>query len=136
MGFSGDVWALIFLALVLKLPLLMLAWVLWRAFRAQERARPAVEPTVARMALCAYCGSRITAGYDAALVHGQAERIAGRTGEATFDVETRLIRATVMQPHHFATEPEQCPDCGEATVWVPIEPIDLSRHVTAPGRAG
>jgi hypothetical protein len=136
MGFSGDVWALVFLALVLKVPLLILVWVLWRAFRAQEREHPGGPPAVARMALCAYCGSRITVGYDAALVHGQATRIAGRTGEATFDVETRLIRATVMQPRHYAIEPDHCPDCGEPTVWVPIEPIDLSGHVATPGRAG
>ena len=44
---------------------------------------------VARMALCGYCGTRITVGY-AAGVHQQATQIASRTGQATFDVETRL----------------------------------------------
>ncbi len=134
MGFSGDVFTVVFLALILKLPLFVLVWVLWRAFRSADAERPPGDPLISRIALCGYCGARITVGYDAALLHGQATHIADRTGEATFDVETRLIRAAVTQPHHFAGEPEHCPDCGERTVWAPIEPIDLSGYAVAPGR--
>src|ERR1700753_668915 len=128
----GDLWALIFLGLVLKLPLIALVVVLWRAFRAQDESKPATIPYISRMALCAYCGSRITVGYDAEVLHNQARHISERTGEAAFDVESRLIRAAVTQPHHHPAEPEFCPDCGERTVWAPIEPVDLSAlHVTS-----
>lgn len=136
MGFSGDVWAVIFLALVLKLPLLFLLWALWKAFRLHEDGQPPSDPLISRMALCGYCGARITVGYDAALLHGQAARIAERTGEATFDVETRLIRVAVTQPRHYPAEPEFCPDCGERTTWAPIPVIDLSDYAVAPGRTG
>ena len=135
MHISGDVWAVIFLALVLKLPLLLLLWALWKGFRLQEE-RPPSDPTISRMALCGYCGARITVGYDATLLHGQAVQIAGRTGEAAFDVETRLIRAAVTQPRHYPAEPEFCPDCGERTTWAPISPIDLSDYARTPGRTG
>ena len=123
---NGDLWALVFLGLVLKVPLIALVWVLWKAFRGADRANKTSAPFISRMALCGYYGSRITVGYDAELLHGQAERISQTTGEAAFDVETRLIRAAVTQPHHHPAEPEFCPDCGERTVWAPIEPIDLS----------
>jgi hypothetical protein len=136
MGLSGDVWAVIFLALILKVPLMFLLWALWKGFSLQDTGPPPSDPTISRIALCGYCGSRITVGYDAAILHGQAERIAGRTGEATFDVETRLIRAAVTQPRHFPMEPEHCPDCGERTTWAPIQPIDLSDYARQPGRTG
>lgn len=129
---SGDVWALVFLGLVLKVPLIALIYVLWRAWRAQDETRHTTAPLISRMALCGYCGSRITVGYDAEVLHGQAQRISDRTGEAAFDVESRLIRAAVTQPHHHPVEPEFCIDCGERTVWLPIEPIDLSGfHVSS-----
>jgi hypothetical protein len=125
---NADLWALFFLAVVLKIPVVVLVWVLWKAFRAQDDAHKVSPPFISRMALCGYCGSRITVGYDANLLHEQAQRIAQRSGEAAFDVESRLIRAAVTQPHHHPAEPEHCPDCGERTVWLPIEPIDLSGH--------
>jgi hypothetical protein len=135
MGISGDVWVVIFLALVLKLPLLLLLWAIWKGFRLHDE-QPTADPLISRMALCGYCGARITVGYDAALLHGQAAQIAQRTGEAAFDVETRLIRAAVTQPRHYPAEPEFCPDCGERTTWAPIEAIDLSGYAVAPGRTG
>ena len=134
MGISGDVWAVIFLALVLKAPLLLLFWALWKGFRLQDEGPPPPDPTISRMALCGYCGARITVGYDAAILHEQATKIAGRTGEAAFDIETRLIRAAVTQPRHYPAEPEHCPDCGEHTTWAPIEPIDLTEYSRASGR--
>ncbi len=123
---NGDLWALVFLGLVLKVPLIVLVWVLWKAFRRADSAHKSSAPFISRMALCGYCGSRITVGYDAELLHAQAQRISETSGEAAFDVESRLIRAAVTQPHHHPAEPEFCPDCGERTVWAPIEPIDLS----------
>ena len=124
--FSGDVWAVIFLALVLKVPMIGLAVALWFAFKRQDEARPEQMPLEARMALCGYCGTRITLGYDADLLHDQAQRIGTRTGEAAFDVESRLVREALRQPNHYASEPRYCPGCGDEAVWTPIEPIDLS----------
>jgi hypothetical protein len=124
--FSGDVWAVIFLALVLKLPLIWVVMGLWLAFKRQEEVQADPTPVQSRMALCGYCGTRITLGYDADVLHEQAHRIGTRTGEAVFDVESRLVREALRQPNHYASEPRYCPGCGDAAVWTPIEPIDLS----------
>jgi len=131
-SFSGDVWTVVFLAVVLKVPLLVLVLALWRAFRLRDQDFPETNALVSRIALCAYCGSRITVGYDAVVLHEQAVGIAGKTGEATFDVESRLIQAQLREHHHFVVEPTRCPDCGEQAVWTPIEAIDLGN--VAPGR--
>jgi hypothetical protein len=124
--FSGDVWAVIFLALVLKLPLIWVVMGLWLAFKRQEEVQVDPTPVQSRMALCGYCGTRITLGYDADVLHEQADRIGTRTGEAVFDVESRLVREALRQPYHYASEPRYCPGCGDEAVWTPIEPIDLS----------
>ncbi len=124
--FSGDVWALVFLALMLKIPLIGLAVALWFAFKRHDEIKPEVVPLRSQMALCGYCGTRITVGYDANLLHEQAHRIGTRTGEAVFDVESRLVRESLRQPNHYASEPRYCPGCGDEAVWTPIEPIDLS----------
>jgi hypothetical protein len=124
--FSGDVWALVFLALMLKIPLIGLAVALWFAIKRHDEIRPEVVPLRSQMALCGYCGTRITVGYDANLLHEQAHRIGTRTGEAVFDVESRLVRESLRQPNHYASEPRFCPGCGDEAVWTPIEPIDLS----------
>jgi DNA-directed RNA polymerase subunit RPC12/RpoP len=131
-SFSGDVWTVVFLAVVLKLPLLVLVFALWRAFRIRDREVAQADALVSRIALCAYCGSRITVGYDAVALHEQAVAIARGTGEATFDVESRLIQGTLREHHHYVVEPVRCPDCGEQAVWTPIEAIDLG--TAAPGR--
>jgi hypothetical protein len=123
--FSGDVWVVIFLALVLKLPLFGVLAALWIAFRKFDEDRPASAPPAARMSLCAYCGTRIALGYDAEGLHERATAIARTTGQAAFDVETRLVREAFAQPDHYPEEPRFCPGCGEETVWTPIEPIDL-----------
>jgi hypothetical protein len=124
--FSGDVWALVFLALMLKIPLIGLGVALWFAIKRHDEIKPEVVPLRSQMALCGYCGSRITVGYDANLLHEQAHRIGTRTGEAVFDVESRLVRESLRQPNHYASEPRYCPGCGDEAVWTPIEPIDLS----------
>lgn len=124
--FSGDIWAVVFLALVLKLPLIGILVALWMAFKRQDEIRPELTPVRSQMALCAYCGTRITVGYDADLLHEQARRIGTRTGEAVFDIESRLVREALRQTNHYATEPRFCPGCGDEAAWTPIEPIDLS----------
>jgi hypothetical protein len=123
--FSGEVWVVIFLALVLKLPLFGILAALWVAFRKFDEDRPASAPPASRMALCAYCGTRIALGYDANALHERATVIAGETGQAAFDIETRLVREAFAQPGHYPDEPRRCPGCGEEAVWTPIEPIDL-----------
>lgn len=124
-SFNGDVWTVVFLAVILKLPLLVIVFALWKAFRIRDREQPQIDALVSRIALCAYCGSRITVGYDAVSVHAQAVAIARTTGEATFDVESRLIQTALREHHHYVVEPPRCPDCGEQAVWTPIEAIDL-----------
>jgi hypothetical protein len=101
--FSGDVWALVFLALMLKIPLIGLAVALWFAIKRHDEIKPEVVPLRSQMALCGYCGTRITVGYDANLLHEQAHRIGTRTGEAVFDVESRLVRESLRQPNHYAS---------------------------------
>ncbi|HET7171165.1 MAG TPA: hypothetical protein VFI18_05990 [Gaiellales bacterium] len=131
--FSGEVWVVIFLALVLKLPLFGVLAAIWIGFRKFDSDRPAAAPPAARMSLCAYCGTRIALGYDAGALHERATAIASRTGQAAFDIETRLVREAFAQPDHYPEEPRFCPGCGEEAVWTPIEPIDLGaarpRHV-------
>ena len=133
---SGQFWVIFILGVVLKVPIFILGWVLWRAFRVRDQQNPPSDPVISRMALCAYCGSRITIGYDAELLHRQAVLVSESTGEGTFDIESRLIRAAVGQPRHYPDEPDFCPDCGEQTTWAPIEPIDLSGVAVTPGRRG
>ena len=62
-------------------------------------------------------------GYDAAGVHQRAAQIAKRTGQATFDVETRLVREELAQPDRHVVAPTRCPGCGEPAAWVTIEPL-------------
>ena len=123
--FSGEVWVVIFLALILKLPLFGVLAAIWIAFRKFDEDRPASAPPAARMSLCAYCGTRIALGYDATAMHERATAIARTTGQAAFDIETRLVREAFAQPDHYPEEPRYCPGCGEEAVWTPIEPIDL-----------
>jgi len=120
----AEFWTVIILAVVLKLPLVLVLWAIWYGAKLADRAD--VPPPVheQRMALCGYCGHRIAIGYDAAEVHREATLIASSTGEAPFDVETRLIRAELAQPDSFPVEPTRCPGCGEAGVWAPIETLD------------
>ncbi len=121
---SADLWAFVILALVLKIPVLGLLWVLWKAATLDDRARPASGPPTERMVLCAYCGTRITVGYDAVRLNTQASDISATTGQAAFDVEARLVQKELAQPGHFALEPRACPGCGEQAVWVAIDPLE------------
>src|SRR4051794_35488363 len=135
--FSGDVWALVFLALMLKIPLIGLGVALWFAIKRHDEIKPEVVPLRSQMALCGYCGTRITVGYDANLLHEQAHRIGTRTGEAVFDVESRLRRAAPRPPHHHATPPRSCPRCGGEGGSAAIEPLSPSatgRPPPGPGR--
>lgn len=122
---GGDVWAVVFLALILKLPLAGILAALWMAFKRADSAQSPAMPLESRMALCAYCGTRITIGYDAARLHGEAEKIARRSGQAAFDVETRLVREALARSDHYTQEPRLCPGCGDEAVWTPIEPVRL-----------
>jgi hypothetical protein len=121
---KADAWMLIFLAVVLKLPLALILWAIWKAAKLADRAEPPPPVHIKRLALCGYCGHRIAVGYDAGDMHRQATTIATSTGEAPFDVETRLIRAELSQPDSFAVEPTRCPGCGESGAWVAIETLD------------
>lgn len=122
---SADALTVVFLAVILKLPLLVLVLVLWRAFRQRDRDVKPADVLVSRILLCAYCGGRITVGYDAASLHEQASVVAKATGEAAFDVESRLIGEVLRQDHHHVVPPARCQDCGEPAVWLPIEPIEI-----------
>ena len=113
-----------FLAVALKLPLIGLFSAIWYAAKLGDKAHEVHSPPVSHMALCGYCGARITVGYDAGVVHERATGIASRTGQAAFDVETRLVREELSLPDRYAVEPTRCPGCGEHTVWVSIEPLD------------
>jgi hypothetical protein len=121
----ADFWVVMFLAVALKLPLIGLFTAIWYASRLADKANsdPPGAP-ISRMSLCGFCGARITIGYDAVLVHQRAATIAARTGQAAFDVETRLVREELAMPDRYAIEPTRCPACGEQTVWAPIEPLD------------
>jgi hypothetical protein len=121
---SADLWTFVILALVLKIPILGLLWVLWKAATLDDRARPAPGPPIERMMLCAYCGTRITVGYDAVRLNAEASDISVSTGQAAFDVESRLVHKELAQPGHFALEPRTCPGCGEQGVWVDIDPLE------------
>ena len=121
---SADAWTVIFLALILKLPLAFLLWAIWYAARLADRSEPPPPVRTQRLALCGYCGHRISVGYDAVDAHRQAAAIAASTGEASFDVETRLIRNELGRPDCFPVEPTRCPGCGETAMWAPIEPLD------------
>jgi len=105
--FSGDVWALVFLAIMLKLPLIGIAVALWMAFKRYDEVRPELTPLQSRMALCAYCGTRITVGYDADVLHEQAHRIGSRTGEAVFEVDClpeQLAGSVYYEPSGIGAE--------------------------------
>ena len=124
---SADLWTFVFLALILKVPVLGVLGAIWYAARNQDRITSHALPQTAQLALCAYCGTCITTGYDAFAIHAQAERVAAGSGEALFDIETRLVREAMRGPGHFVVAPERCPGCGEQAVWAPIEPLDRSR---------
>jgi hypothetical protein len=125
---SADLWTFVFLALILKIPLLGVLGAIWYAARQRDRSNAEPLPPTARMALCAYCGTRITMGYDAVAIHAEAARVAAGSGEALFDVETRLVRDALRGADHFVVEPDRCPGCGELAVWTPIEPLDPARQ--------
>lgn len=133
---GGDVWAVVFLALILKLPLAGILVALWMAFRRADGAQPPPMPLEARILLCAYCGTRVTVGYDAGRLHAEAERVARRSGQAAFDVETRLVREAIAQPGHYSEAPRVCPGCGDEAVWAPIEPVMLDAGRVRGIRAG
>jgi hypothetical protein len=120
----AQFWTVIFLGVVLKIPLIFLFWAIWRAAKMFDAQEPPPMPQTSRLALCAYCGTRITVGYDAAAVHLRAAQIAERTGQAAFDIESRLVREELSRPRHYAIEPSRCPGCGEIAAWAPIEPLD------------
>jgi hypothetical protein len=119
----ADFWMVMFLAVALKLPLIGLFMAIWYAAKLGDEAQPSHAAPVARMALCGYCGTRITVGYDATAVHQRATQIASRTGQAAFDVGTRLVREELAQPDRHVVEPTRCPGCGEPAAWVTIEPL-------------
>jgi hypothetical protein len=121
---GADFWMVMFLAVALKLPLIGLFAAIWYAARLGDKAHELHVPPVSHMALCGYCGARITVGYDASVVHERAIGIAARTGQAAFDIETRLVREELALPDRYAVEPTRCPGCGEQTVWVSIDPLD------------
>jgi len=94
-----------FLAVGLKLPLIGLFYVIWKAAKLGDQAHAERgSAPVSRMALCGYCGTRITIGYDAGRVHQRAAGIAARTGQAAFDVETRLVREELALPDRYPVE--------------------------------
>lgn len=115
---------MILLAVVLKLPLALVLWAIWYGAKLADRAETPPPVHERRMALCGYCGHRIALGYDAAEMHREATLIAASTGEAPFDVETRLIRRELAEPDHFPVEPTRCPGCGESAAWVAIDTLD------------
>ena len=115
---------MILLAVVLKLPLALVLWAIWYGAKLADRAETPPPVHERRMALCGYCGHRIAVGYDAAEMHREATLIAASTGEAPFDVETRLIRRELAEPDHFPVEPTRCPGCGESAAWVAIDTLD------------
>ena len=115
---------MILLAVVLKLPLALVLWAIWYGAKLADRAETPPPVHEQRMALCGYCGHRIALGYDAAEMHREATLIAASTGEAPFDVETRLIRRELAEPDHFPVEPTRCPGCGESAAWVAIDTLD------------
>ncbi len=115
---------MILLAVVLKLPLALVLWAIWYGAKLADRAETPPPVHEQRMALCGYCGHRIAVGYDAAEMHREATLIAASTGEAPFDVETRLIRRELAEPDHFPVEPTRCPGCGESAAWVAIDTLD------------
>jgi hypothetical protein len=131
----ADFWVVMFLAVGLKLPLIGLFLAIWYAAKLGDQANAAHVAPVSRMALCGYCGTRITVGYDATQVHQRAAGIAARTGQAAFDVETRLVREELAMPDRYPVEPTRCPGCGEQTVWAPIEPLpDIAASALEPAR--
>jgi hypothetical protein len=120
----AEFWTVILLAVVLKLPLALVLWAIWYGAKLADRAETPPPVHERRMALCGYCGHRIALGYDAAEMHREATLIAASTGEAPFDVETRLIRRELAEPDHFPVEPTRCPGCGESAAWVAIDTLD------------
>ena len=120
----AEFWTVILLAVVLKLPLALVLWAIWYGAKLADRAETPPPVHEQRMALCGYCGHRIAIGYDAAEMHREATLIAASTGEAPFDVETRLIRRELAEPDHFPVEPTRCPGCGESAAWAPIDVLD------------
>jgi hypothetical protein len=120
----AEFWTVILLAVVLKLPLALVLWAIWYGAKLADRAETPPPVHEQRMALCGYCGHRIALGYDAAEMHREATLIAASTGEAPFDVETRLIRRELAEPDHFPVEPTRCPGCGESAAWVAIDTLD------------
>ena len=120
----AEFWTVILLAVVLKLPLALVLWAIWYGAKLADRAETPPPVHEQRMALCGYCGHRIAIGYDAAEMHREATLIAASTGEAPFDVETRLIRRELAEPDHFPIEPTRCPGCGESAAWVAIDTLD------------
>ena len=120
----AEFWTVILLAVVLKLPLALVLWAIWYGAKLADRAETPPPVHEQRMALCGYCGHRIAIGYDAAEMHREATLIAASTGEAPFDVETRLIRRELAEPDHFPVEPTRCPGCGESAAWVAIGALD------------
>jgi hypothetical protein len=120
----AEFWTVILLAVVLKLPLALVLWAIWYGAKLADRAEPPPPVHERRMALCGYCGHRIAVGYDAAEVHREATLISASTGEAPFDIETRLIRRELAEPDHFPVEPTRCPGCGESAAWVAIDALD------------
>ena len=122
----AEFWTVILLAVVLKLPLALVLWAIWYGAKLADRAETPPPVHEQRMALCGYCGHRIAIGYDAAEMHREATLIAASTGEAPFDVETRLIRRELAEPDHFPVEPTRCPGCGESAAWAAQNPCRRS----------
>jgi len=120
----AEFWTVILLAVVLKLPLALVLWAIWYGAKLADRAETPPPVHERRMALCGYCGHRIALGYDAAEMHREATLIAASTGEAPFEVETRLIRRELAEPDHFPVEPTRCPGCGESAAGVAIDTLD------------
>ena len=88
-----------FLAVGLKLPLIGLFYVIWKAAKLGDQAHAAQGSTpVSRMALCGYCGHSHRRRLRRGRMHRQATMISGSTGEAPFDIETRLIREELALP--------------------------------------
>jgi len=111
-------------ALKKKLPLALVLWAIWYGAKLADRAETPPPVHERRMTMYSYCGHRIALGYDAAEMHREATLIASSTGEAPFDVETRLIRRELAEPDHFPVEPTRCPGCGESAAWVASDTLD------------
>ena len=125
----------IFLALVLKLPLIGIFAALWVAFQAKfDEDRPAVGPSgrpdgPVRLLRHAHHRSATTR---TCCTSGRTAIGAARARRCSTSSRGSCASRS-RSPTTTPSEPRYCPGCGDEAVWTPIEPIDLGtarpRHV-------